>query len=52
MSKDERRAKAAKVMREFHAGKLHHGGTGKIVRNVKVAKAIAMSEAGLSRKRK
>ncbi len=36
--------KVAKVMREYHAGKLHSG-SGKPVTNPKQAKAIAMSEA-------
>ena len=46
--------KVAKVMREFHAGTLHHGGTGRIVPKSRpdIAKAIAMSEAGLSKKKK
>jgi Family of unknown function (DUF6496) len=44
--------KAAKVMREFHAGTLHSGGSGKKVTSPAQAKAIAMSEAGKSRKKK
>ena len=36
--------KVAKVMREFEAGTLHHGSTGEIVKDRKVALAIAMSE--------
>jgi hypothetical protein len=37
--------KVGKVMSEYKAGKLHSGGTGKIVKNPKQAIAIAMSEA-------
>lgn len=37
--------KFAKVMHEFKEGKLHHGGTGKIVKRRSVAQAIAFSEA-------
>jgi len=43
MSKAEK--KVGKVMGEFKAGKLHSGGTGKVVKNPKKAIAIAMSEA-------
>ncbi len=50
--KEKAGGKFAKVMREFFAGKLHHGSTGKIVTDIKVAKAIAASEAGISRKKK
>jgi hypothetical protein len=39
--------KVGKVMGEYKAGKLHSGGTGKIVKNPKQAIAIAMSEAKL-----
>ena len=45
--KEKAGKKFAKVMREFYAGKLHHGSTGKIVTDVKVARAIAASEAGV-----
>lgn len=45
-------AKVAKVMHEFKEGTLKSGGSGKTVKNRKQAVAIAMSEAGLSRKRK
>jgi hypothetical protein len=37
--------KIGKVMGEYKAGKLHSGGTGKVVKNPKQAVAIAMSEA-------
>lgn len=43
MSKSEK--KVSKVMGEYKAGKLHSGGTGKVVKNPKQAIAIAMSEA-------
>jgi hypothetical protein len=43
MSKAQK--KVGKVMGEYKAGKLHSGGTGKIVQNPKQAVAIAMSEA-------
>ena len=43
MSKAQK--KVGKVMGEYKAGKLHSGGTGKIVKNPKQAVAIAMSEA-------
>jgi hypothetical protein len=36
--------KVARVMREYHAGTLHHGGSKKIVKSSQTAKAIAMSE--------
>ena len=43
MSKAEK--KVGKVMGEYKAGKLHSGGTGKVVKNPKQAIAIALSEA-------
>jgi hypothetical protein len=43
-------AKVGKVMREFKKGELHSGKSGKIVKNPKQAIAIALSEAGQSRK--
>jgi hypothetical protein len=38
-------AKVGKVMGEFKEGKLHSGGSGKVVKNPKQAVAIALSEA-------
>lgn len=46
MSKAEK--KIGKVMGEYKAGKLHSGGSGKVVKNPKQAIAIALSEAGKS----
>ncbi len=37
--------KFEKVMHEFKGGKLHHGGSREIVKNQKVAQAIAFSKA-------
>ena len=44
--------KISKVMREFKKGKLNIGGSKKKVKNRKQAIAIALSEAGMSKKRK
>lgn len=51
MTKKEKQAKIAKVMREFKAGTLK-GGDKKPVTNRKQAIAIALSEAGMSMKGK
>jgi hypothetical protein len=44
--------KVAKVLREYKAGSLHSGKKGPVVKSKKQAIAIALSEAGMSRKRK
>ena len=49
MSKAQK--KVGKVMGEFKSGKLHSGGTGKVVKNPKQAIAIALSEAKIKPKK-
>ena len=44
--------KVRKVMREFKKGKLNIGGSKKKVKNRKQAIAIALSEAGIKKKKK
>lgn len=51
MTKKEKQAKVAKVMREFKSGKLKSS-SGEAVKSPQQALAIALSEAGLSRKPK
>ena len=43
--------KVGKVMHEFKEGTLHSGKSGKVVKNPKQAVAIALSEAGLSKRK-
>jgi hypothetical protein len=55
MSKESKKEKnkVSKVMREFEHGKLHSGSKkGPQVTSSRQAKAIAMSEAGLSKRKK
>lgn len=51
MTKKEKQAKVAKVLREFKAGKLKSSSGGKVT-SPQQALAIALSEAGMSRKPK
>jgi hypothetical protein len=43
--------KVGKVMREFKEGTLHSGKGGKVVKSPKQAIAIALSEAGMAKKK-
>jgi hypothetical protein len=43
--------KVGKVMHEFKTGTLHSGKKGPVVKNKKQAIAIALSEAGVAKKR-
>ena len=44
-------AKVSKVMREYKKGGLHSGKGGPVVKNPRQALAIALSEAGVKRRR-
>ena len=48
----KKQAKVKKVMKEFKEGKLKAGGSGKKVKNRKQAIAIALNEAGISKKKR
>jgi ribosomal protein L21E len=51
-TKSAKQAKVGKVMHEFKTGTLHSGKGGPVVKSQKQAVAIAMSEAGMSKKTK
>lgn len=44
--------KVKKVMKEFKAGTLHSGNGGSVVKSRKQAVAIALSEAGMAKKKR
>ena len=56
MKKEKGTKKVAKVMHEYGKGELHSGkkgpGKGPVVKSKKQAVAIAMSEAGMAKKKK
>ncbi len=52
MKKTKAEKKISKVMREYKAGSQHSGKGGPVVKSPKQAVAIALSEAGKSRKKK
>lgn len=51
MKEDKMKSKVRKVMREYKAGTLHIGKGGPVVKSQKQAVAIAMSEAGMAKKK-
>jgi|TARA_R110002126_G_scaffold8306_1_gene39447 ribosomal protein L21E len=50
-TKKGKMAKVSKVMKEFKTGSLHSGKGGKVVKSPKQAIAIALSEAGMAKKK-
>ena len=52
MKKTKAAKKVTKVMREFGKGELHSGKGGPVVKSQKQAVAIALSSAGVSKKKK
>lgn len=52
MKKTAKQKKVSKVMREFKGGTLHSGKKGPVVKSKKQAIAIALSEAGMAKKKK
>lgn len=52
MATKKQTAKIGKVMHEYKTGTLHSGKGGPVVKSKKQAVAIAMSEAGMAKKKK
>ena len=50
-SRKKKQAKVKKVMKEFKKGTLKSGGSGRKVKNPKQAIAIALSEAGVKKRK-
>ena len=52
MKKAAKQAKVGKVMHEYKTGTLHSGKGGPVVKSRKQAVAIALSQAGIAKKKK
>ena len=52
MATKKQTAKVGKVMHEYKTGTLHSGKGGPVVKSKKQAVAIAMSQAGMAKKKK